>query len=93
MSIRRTALAAIGVGLVVSMGGSPLVSADDAPPPEPPRVTLGVVPQRDLDDSDTVLMRGAGIDSIRIWLSWSQVEPNAGHYDWGAPDALVRTAA
>jgi hypothetical protein len=94
MSITRTALAGIGVGLVVWMGGSPLVSADDAPPPDaPPKVTLGVVPQRDLDDSDTVLMRGAGIDSIRIWLSWSQVESNGGHYDWDAPDAMVRTAA
>jgi polysaccharide biosynthesis protein PslG len=93
MSFTRAAAAAIGLGLVIWMAGSPLVAADDPPADDAPRVMLGVVPQRDLDDNDTVLMRGAGIDSIRIWLSWSQVEANRGEYDWSAPDALVRTAA
>jgi hypothetical protein len=93
MSITRAALAAIGVGLVTWMAGPPVVSAEQAPSTGGPRVSLGVVPQRQLDDSDTVLMRAAGIDSIRVWISWAQVEAHAGQYDWAATDGLIRDAA
>jgi hypothetical protein len=56
-------------------------------------VTLGVVPQRQFDLVDTRLMSAAGIDSIRTWFSWGQVEQRRGDYQWVALDFMVAAAA
>ena len=39
---------------------------------------------RALDD-----MRALGVDAVRTQISWRQVNPQPGQYDWGAYDALV----
>jgi hypothetical protein len=95
MPIVRPLIAAIVVA-ALALGGPTAYargqSGDDAAG-SPGGVTLGVVPQRDLDLADTALMRAARIDSIRTWFNWGQVEAQRGHYDWGAVDVTVATAA
>jgi hypothetical protein len=56
-------------------------------------LTIGVVPQRDFDGFDTAMMAAAGVDSVRIWIPWSQVEAVRGRYDWGVADETIRRAA
>jgi polysaccharide biosynthesis protein PslG len=89
MSIARPLVAVIAASAIVA---GPAAGADQLPTTGS-RVTIGVVPQRDYDDSDTAMMSAAGIDSIRVWLSWSQIEAIRGHYDWSAADAAIRRAA
>jgi polysaccharide biosynthesis protein PslG len=93
MSIVRAVMAAIVAGALVFGGASASVSARDQRSVPDHGLTLGVVPQRDFDAVDTALMGAAGIDSIRAWFSWGQVESQRGRYDWSGPDAVVRTAA
>jgi hypothetical protein len=35
----------------------------------------------------------AGVESVRMWISWSQVEPVRGKFDWGIVDQSVATNA
>ena len=35
-------------------------------------------------------LRGLGAGLARVYLTWNQVEPEAGRYDWTAVDALLR---
>jgi Beta-galactosidase/Glycosyl hydrolase catalytic core len=51
------------------------------------------VPQRQLDIQDTEMMRSAGIDSLRLWFSWGQVEQERGQYNWPPLDFAVAGAA
>ncbi len=37
-------------------------------------------------------LRGAGIDITREWISWGQIEPREGEFDWSAMDEKVRKA-
>jgi hypothetical protein len=95
MPIVPGVIAAIVAGPLVFGGPAAYAwaqSGNDASEP-PGGVTLGVVPQRDLDLTDTALMRAARIDSIRTWFNWGQVEAERGRYDWGAVDVTVATAA
>jgi hypothetical protein len=94
MSIVRPLIAAIVVAALVlggHAGHSRGQSGDAAGPPG--GVTLGVVPQRDLELADLALMSAARIDSIRSWFNWGQVEAQRGRYDWGMVDETVATAA
>lgn len=34
-------------------------------------------------------LRGLGAGVARVYFTWNQVEPEAGHYDWSAVDALL----
>jgi hypothetical protein len=67
--------------------------ADGKVPDDPARLTIGVVPQRSYDDSDTREMTAAGIGSMRVWFSWAQIEATRGTYDWGPVDRSVATNA
>jgi hypothetical protein len=56
-------------------------------------LVVGVVPQRALEPGEGFAMRRAGIESVRVWLSWAEVEPTRGVYDWSRPDAVIQGAA
>ena len=90
MSARRLklALAAIATAIVLL----PAAAGGDEPG-EPEPLTIGVVPQRPYGDSDTRKMTAAGIESMRVWLSWAQIEPNQGVLDWSVADATVAANA
>jgi hypothetical protein len=79
------ALAAL-LALAVASGGNARATRE-------PEVTLGVVPQRDIDGFDTAMMAAAGVDSVRLFLAWSQVEEVRGRYDWGQVDERIGRAA
>ena len=38
-------------------------------------------------------MAAAGIGSVRVWLSWAQIEPERGKFNWSMVDASVATNA
>jgi polysaccharide biosynthesis protein PslG len=56
-------------------------------------LVVGVVPQRGLEPGEGVTMRRAGIEWVRMWLSWAEVETTRGKYDWSRPDAVIQAAA
>ncbi|MGE5281209.1 MAG: hypothetical protein ACM3N0_02605 [Chloroflexota bacterium] len=61
-----------------------------------PRGFIGISPQGQLGVADFELMQLAGIESVRMPLFWSQVEPTAAaarHPDWSSFDAAVEGAA
>lgn len=86
-------LAAVAAGmLAVALVGT--AWPREAATGEPERgVSLGVVPQRDLDRNDLELMSESGADSVRSLFFWAGIEPQRGQYDWSRPDAGVRIAA
>jgi hypothetical protein len=92
MSIARPLLAVVAVFVAVAVAAVP-ASLGEEPRASDSDLTIGVVPQRDYDGVDAALMAAAGIDSVRIWLPWSQVEAVRGRYSWGATDEAVRRAA
>ena len=53
---------------------------------------FGVSPQAPLTSADTTRMARVGIGSIRTSVSWAEVEPFPGLFDWGKLDATVRLA-
>jgi hypothetical protein len=57
-----------------------------------PRAFFGVVPQGPLERSDFDLMRGT-VGTLRIPVTWSNVEPRPGEYDFAALDEAVLSAA
>ena len=54
---------------------------------------FGVSPQSPLKPADTTRMARVGIGSIRISVSWAEVEPSPGLFDWRKLDATVRLAS
>lgn len=59
-----------------------------------PKGFFGVVPQTQLTDRDTTRMRRGGIDTIRVPVPWSLVQPAAnGAFNWVQVDQAVRAAA
>jgi hypothetical protein len=59
-----------------------------------PRGFFGIVPQTPLRPDDTSRMRAGGIDTVRVEVAWSAVQPSPRDgYDWGGLDALVALAA
>jgi Cellulase (glycosyl hydrolase family 5) len=86
-------VAALVGGALVLTGPIAFASGDSDAEGEPPGLVIGVVPQRDFEAADTALMRAAGIDSVRIWFSWGQVEERRGDYYWAQLDFVVAAAA
>jgi hypothetical protein len=83
-----TALVAV-LGLLTFAGGC---SAE--PKPRLPRGFFGVAPQTPLTDADVRYMRAGGIESLRMPIAWSAVQPTRrGPYDWAATDATIETAS
>jgi hypothetical protein len=68
-----------------------------APPASPARVPadfFGIAPQTALSRADTERMRRGGLDTIRVSLPWSLVQPNSGAtYDWAPIDRIIKLAA
>jgi len=65
-----------------------------APKPHLPRGFFGVAPQTPLTDTDVRYMRAGGIESIRMPIAWSAVQPTRkGGYDWSTIDPTVEVAA
>jgi len=59
-----------------------------------PRGFFGIVPQAPLGERDTARMRAGGVDTIRMMVSWSAIQPTPdGEYLWGSLDGQVALAA
>jgi Beta-galactosidase len=65
-----------------------------APAQALPRGFFGVVPQTALGKRDLGRMRGGGVETIRVAVSWSAIQqsPN-GPYEWGGLDDTIALAA
>jgi hypothetical protein len=64
------------------------------PKPPLPRGFFGVAPQTPLTDEDVRYMRAGGIESMRMPIAWSAVQPTRrGGYDWSSIDPTVEVAA
>jgi len=74
----------------VATGGAPASGARI----KAPVGFYGIVPQTELTPEDTRYMKAGGIESVRLPLGWSGVQPTAqSAYDWSSFDAQVATAA
>ena len=60
---------------------------------ERPQLVLGTVLQRELEPSETYQMRDGGIESVRFWIPWSEVEAERGKFEWRDVDDTVRKIA
>ena len=91
MKLRLLAAGVLAVVLALALftgGGSA------APKPHLPRGFFGVAPQTPLTDTDVRYMRAGGIESIRMPIAWSAVQPTRkGGYDWSTIDPTVEVAA
>ncbi len=83
----------LGLAAFVAAAAIGPASAGGVDTPEPHELSIGVVPQRAYGDSDTRNMEAAGVESVRVWLSWAQIEPNRGVFNWNVADATVATNA
>jgi len=82
------ALAATLATLIFVGGGSA------APPPKLPRGFFGIAPQTVLTPEDVRYMRAGGLESMRMPIAWSVVQPRRdGPYDWSSIDATIETAS
>ena len=64
------------------------------PKPPLPRGFFGVAPQTPLTDEDVRYMRAGGIESMRMPIAWSAVQPTRrGGYDWSSIDPTVEVAS
>ena len=100
-------IGAAGVAAVIAVliavgafedGGKP----EDGEPPAAAALTIGIAPQTGLKKLDFDRMAAAGVDVIRIPLSWDGIqpgggdcepEPQVGPCDWGPTDIVVGNAA
>jgi Beta-galactosidase len=85
MPVRRTIMPAIllaGLFLAVPTAEGRL-----------PKRFFGISPQTVLSTTDTSRMKRGGIDSVRVPVPWSLVEPSAGGRDWSAVDHVVGVTA
>jgi hypothetical protein len=74
----------------VALGGAPASGARL----QAPVGFYGIVPQTVLTPEDTRYMKAGGIESVRLPLGWSGVQPTPkSPYDWSSFDAQVATAA
>lgn len=63
------------------------------PLPRVPKGFFGIVPQTGVTDLDARYMKAGGIESIRISIPWSGVQPTRkSPYDWGGTDLTIETA-
>ncbi len=82
------ALACVATVLLVSTSGAPAREVGSAP-----AGFFGIVPQTVLTPEDARYMKAGGIESVRLPLGWSGVQPTRnGGYDWTAFDTEVATA-
>ena len=83
--------ACLAVGLVVIVATGP---GNAKPLPSAPPGFFGIGPQTELTSRDISYMKAGGIESIRLPLLWSSVQPTRNSaYDWSGFDSLVEVAA
>lgn len=59
-----------------------------------PKGFFGIVPQTGLTEADTQYMSAGGIESIRVPVAWSGIQPTAySGYDWTSLDQTVAVSA
>jgi len=90
-SVRRLATALLGSALLALAPTAPAALAAPIPPG-----FFGISPQGGIEASDYELMREAGIESVRLPLSWPTIEPLASSRwspDWAGLDEQVGLAA
>jgi hypothetical protein len=63
-------------------------------PASVPKGFFGIAPQGMVTDADATRMRSGGIESVRVPVPWSSIQPTAkGGYDWSGLDQIVAVAA
>lgn len=80
------------VGLLAALVlGSQAGSAK--PLPRPPAGFFGIMPQTELTPADFRYMKAGGVESVRLPIVWSFVQPTPnGPYSWGGTDRMVEFA-
>src|SRR3954454_22211046 len=64
------------------------------PPPTHPAGFFGIVPQPGLTPRDYKYRRAGGVESVRLPLAWSIIQPTRkSAYDWSSFDSVLETAA
>jgi hypothetical protein len=58
-----------------------------------PERFFGIAPQTVLSGSDTSRMERGGVDSVRVSVPWSTIQPSRGVHDWSSIDHLVGVTA
>lgn len=87
---RLVALLAIFVALPLVAFGT----AQSAKRSPAPKGFFGVITQTDFTSEDSARMARGGVESLRIPLSWADVQPNSGtEFYWESTDQLVGQAA
>lgn len=71
-----------------------VASGSGAAPPRAPKGFFGIGPQTRLTDEDASYMKAGKIETIRLPIAWSGVQPTAnGGYNWTGVDEAVGIAA
>ncbi len=52
-------------------------------------VSPGVVPQDPMTETDLALMRQGGVETVRFQLTWADVQPTAGTFNWASIDPIM----
>jgi hypothetical protein len=82
------ALTCLAVSVPAATSGAPTRVAAT------PNGFFGIAPQTPLTPEDARYMKAGGIESIRLPLMWSTIQPTAkGGYDWNSFDEMVTVAA
>ena len=82
-------LACLAVALFVGVQSG----SAKAPAPHPVGF-FGIVPQTSLTTEDYRYMKAGGVESVRLPLSWSVIQPTRkSAYDWGSFDSMLTDAA
>lgn len=92
MSLKR-AIAPIAALAAVVVLAAATSGASAGPKPSLPRGFFGVAPQTLLEPRDISYMRAGGIESIRVPVPWSTIQPTPkSRYQWGAVDRTIELA-
>jgi hypothetical protein len=78
---------------LAALGSIALVATPSSAPAKTPADFFGVVSHGPLVAEDYPLMRSGGVATLRFLLSWREVQPAPGVFDWSVPDAIVGGAA
>jgi hypothetical protein len=98
-SMRRRLTAALlfatlAVAVVVATAGGSTPDKARAALPSVPAGFFGIGPQTTLTDTDAAYMSAGGVESLRLPVPWSAVQPTAkGGYNWTGLDLAVTVAA
>jgi hypothetical protein len=84
--------------LIAALAAALFVAAPSGSSALPGRVApkgfFGIGPQTGVSPTDARFMKAGGIESIRVPVAWSSIQPTEkGGYEWGGLDELVLTAS